>query len=111
MEPSTQNTARIRSGYIILMDVETYDRNSFNEYLTQFSKLIVKNKGMLLFEGFAPEIIIGDWKPRNMLLILHFEKKESFQKFWISGENRALLYKYKDVADFKIVQIQSIHPK
>ncbi|MDY0217264.1 MAG: DUF1330 domain-containing protein [Bacteroidales bacterium] len=111
MEPSTQNTARIHSGYIILMDVETYDRHAFNEYLTQFSQLIVKNEGMLLFEGFAPEIIIGDWKPRNMLLILHFEKKESFQKFWISGENRALLYKYKDVADFKIVQIQSIHPK
>lgn len=111
MEPSTQNTARIRSGYIILMDVETYDRNSFNDYLSQFSQLIVKNEGMLLFEGFAPEIILGDWKPRNMFLILHFDKKESFQKFWISGEHRALIYKYKDVADFKIVQIQNIHQK
>lgn len=111
METNPKHTAKINSGYIILMDVETYDRNAFNEYLSQFSELIVKSEGLLLFEGYAPEIILGDWKPRNLLLILHFYKKESFQKFWISGEHRALIYKYKDVADFKIVQIQNVHQK
>ena len=107
METTNHSTPMLQKGYIILIDVEIYDRNAYREYRSQSVVHLANHGGSFIFEGFSPEIIRGDWKPRNILIILHFEKPESFQKFWISGEHRSLLNKYKEAADFKIVQITS----
>lgn len=97
-----------QNAVLVLIDAEVYDRIVFRNYIQKCQELISKVGGEFVFEGIAPEIIEGDWKPRNTFLMMQWESAEQFKKWWISAEHRALRYEQKEASDFKVVQIQTV---
>ncbi len=101
-------TKRISSNILTLIDAEVYERANFKNYFIKCNEQISNIGGEFIFEGMAPKIIEGDWKPRNTFFIMKWESEEQFNKWWISAEHRALRYEHKDAFDLKVAQIQLV---
>lgn len=101
---------RINSKVLIVIDAEVYDRLKFRNYIEKCIQQTKNLGGELVFEGMAPEIIEGDWKPRNTFLVMKWESEELFHKWWISAEHRALRHEQKEISDLKVVKIQIVSP-
>ena len=75
--------------YLIVEAKEVFDRELYGEYIRQVPALIEKFGGKYLVRGGAVAVLAGDWEPAR-LIVVAFDSREQFQRWWNSPEYRKL---------------------
>jgi len=74
---------------LIVEAKEVFDRELYGEYIRQVPALIEKFGGKYLVRGGAVAVLAGDWEPAR-LIVVAFDSREQFQRWWNSPEYRKL---------------------
>ena len=94
------------SAYIVV-NMEVFDRETFEEYKARVPALIQKHGGEYLIRGGTHEVLEGDWKP-SRLVLLRFPDMAAAQAFYNDPEYAPLIALRQRGSRFDMVVVEGV---